>query len=135
MTNNVAGFDIGGIKGVIDTNTVIKRLYFSSTSTPAVSWHTLLDFKTGAAYQVPAAQKIKLIYFINHAPIDACASAGQVIYADDLDGNTNPVVLYGPLDGVTRTNFIFIFASVPTGKYINFNRVAQAATKTVEVYA
>lgn len=131
MTNNVQGFDIGGVKGVIDTNTVIKRLTFSSTSTAAASYHTLLDHASGAAYQVPASKKTRIVYFVNHQPV----GNGDIIYADNADGNTNPVNMYAPNDGVTKTNFIFVSTAAPATKYINFYRTNAAGTKAVDLYA
>lgn len=131
MTNNVVGFDIGGVKGVIDTNTKIKRLTFSSTSTAADSYHSLIDNSTGSAYQVPASKKAQIVYVNNFAPI---GNQGSVIYADNSNGSTNAVDLLAPNNGVTLTNFIFISASVPAQKYINFERASDAGTKAVDLY-
>lgn len=132
MTNNVLGWNIGGVTGVIDTNTKIKRLSFSSTSTAADSYHTVIDKATGSAYQVPASKKTTIVYFVNYAPIDAL---GKVVYADNADGSTNAVNMFSPGVTTTSTDFIFVTVEAPASKYINFFRTANAGTKAVDLYA
>jgi len=133
MTNNILAFDVGGVKGIIDTNTKVKRLEFSSTSTAASSFHTLLDRDTGAIYQVPVGKKTTIIYCNDIAQIEN--SSGDIIYADNQDGNTNAVILFARTTALTATNFIMLLAAVPAQKYINFQRSALAGTKKVDVYA
>lgn len=132
MTNNIIGWNVGGVTGVFDTNTKIKRLTFSSTSTAADSFHTLIDQSTGAAYQVPASKKTTIVYITNFAPIDAL---GKLVYADDADGSTNAVNLYFPAVTTATTDSIFVSASAPASKYINMRRTSNAGTKAADVYA
>jgi len=109
LTNNIVGFDFKGVKVIKDANTALIRIKGQTINGTI----TMTDIRDGSKYQVPAGKKATMIY-ITDSPIDI---NDETFYADNLDGTTNAVKLWGG-DQNTQ-DFIFISAEIPANKFFN----------------
>ena len=112
MTDNIVSFDFNGVKVIKDANTKLIRL----TALPASSDETFHNSADDSNYRVPSGKKATIIYIEKWR---AGSSASTISYADNLDGDTNAVDLWAPVDSLVDDT-LFISAEVPALKYINF---------------
>lgn len=129
MTENIIAFDFNGVNVILDSNTRLVRLTRVAAGTGSVSMHDTAD---NSNYQVPALMKANLIFIENY---DGIGASSKIIYADDADGTTNEVDLFVPGSDEALTNFIFISADIPTGKFVNLDGGGSAMTGVTVVYA
>lgn len=115
MTDNIIALNFNGIKVVLDSNTKLIRLTIPAVINTDRTFH---DTGDDSNYQVPTGKKAKIIYVEEW---DMANTADKIVYADDLDGTTNGVTLWDPKTATQIANTLFMSASIPADKYINFD--------------
>ena len=112
MTQNIKALDFNGVKVELDGNTSLIKLKAVNSASSYTTFH---DQRDNSNYQVPTGKKATIIFIDSASMANA---SDKIVYADDLDGGTNEVVLVtSPV--ATLTDEVFISAEVPADKYIN----------------
>ena len=110
MTDNVIAIDFNGVKIILDSNTVLKRLVASAT-TVNLSWHDSVD---GGNYQVPTGKKAMIIFLED---LDIFGTR-EISSTTVVDSATGKIVIIAPGVNTNFVNVLFLSASIAADLFI-----------------
>ncbi len=121
--------DVFGYVRQLQPGDILLRLTRPASGTGSITMHSVA---TGANYQVPTGKKTKIVAIDGFNSINAAAA---IRYSDDVDADTNAVVMFSPANTASLFDFPFISISAPASKYINGNGGGSNCDSETQIYA